>query len=216
MRVLIVDDHEMVAQALAEVLDHEDDLEVVGRAATVEDARALVRSRGPDIVLMDYRLRDGDGVKATELIKADRPEVQVVMVTSVLSESVLVPAIEAGCSGFVTKDRPVEEVVAALRAAHAGESLISPAMLAHLLPRLRPSRTGPSKKGVGEELTPRELEVLRLLARGMSNQAIADQLVLSLKTVRNHVQSVITKLQAHSKLEAVTTAVDKGIVTFGG
>ena len=207
MKVLIVDDHQMVAQALTEVLDQEPDMDVVGRAATVDDAVRLTAVRSPDVVLMDFRLGDGDGVRATELIKRASPEVNVVMVTSVLSESVLVPALEAGCCGFVTKDRPIEEVLAAVRAAHAGESLISPAMLSRLLPSLRPA-----KKGVGEELTPRELEVLGLLARGLSNPAIADELVLSLKTVRNHVQSVIAKLGAHSKLEAVAAAVRRGLV----
>lgn len=212
MKVLIVEDHQMVAEAFTEILELQSDIEVVGFAATVEDARRLARLNEPDVVLMDYRLRGGDGVSATELIKRDRPATQVVMVTSALSDAVLIPALEAGCSGFVTKDRPVDEVVAAIRAVHAGESLISPDMLVRLLPRLRPMRKG----GASEELSPRELEVLQLLAEGKSTQTIANDLVLSTKTVRNHVQAILSKLDVHSKLEAVATAARRGLIRYGG
>ena len=201
----------MVAEAFAEVVEGQPDMEVVGYASNVEDARRVARSSNPDVVLMDYRLKDGDGVAATLLIKQDSPATQVVMVTSALSDAVLIPALEAGCSGFLTKDRPVDEVLAAIRAVHAGESMISPDMLVRLLPRLRPM-----KKGVGEELTPRELEVLQLLAEGLSTQAIANQLVLSSKTVRNHVQAILAKLGVHSKLEAVATAARRGLIRYGG
>ena len=114
-----------------------------------------------------------------------------------------------GCSGYVTKHKVVEEVVDAVRAANAGEALISPGMLARLLPRLRPT-----KKGVGSDLTSREVEVLQCLAQGLANQAIAEQLVISVHTVRHHVQNIITKLQAHSKLEAVATATREGIIRY--
>jgi two-component system response regulator DevR len=166
-----------------------------------------VRMHEPDVVLMDYELPDGDGAVATERIKAEVPATQVVMVTSFDDETVLVRAIEAGCSGFITKHKAIQEVSSAVRAAHAGEALISPSMLARLLPRLRQN-----PRGLGADLTPREVEVLKLLADGVSNQQIAEKLVLSMHTVRNHVQNVITKLGAHSKLEAVATAVREGII----
>src|SRR5687767_11582678 len=137
VRVLIVEDHRMVAEAFTEIIDQQDDMEVVGYAATVDEARRLAISESPDVVLMDFRLRDGDGVQATVAIKEDRPETQVVMVTSALSDAVLIPALEAGCSGFLTKDRPIGEVLAAVRSAAAGESTISPDVLVRLLPRLR-------------------------------------------------------------------------------
>lgn len=207
IRVVIVDDHEMLVQGLRAALGTEGDIEVVATAGTVEDACAAVRMHAPDVVLMDYELPDGDGAAATERVKTDVPTVQVVMVTSFDDEAVLVRAIEAGCSGFITKHKAVGEVAHAVRAAHSGEALISPSMLARLLPRLRRK-----ERGVGVDLTPREMEILRYLAEGMSNAAIAERLVLSLHTVRNHVQNVIGKLGAHSKLEAVATAVREGIL----
>lgn len=158
---------------------------------------------------MDYRLPDRDGVRTTHLIKEDRPETKVGMITSVDDEAVLVQALDAGCSGFVPKNRPMNELVDAVRAAHAGEALVSPDMLARLLPRLRRSY-----RGLGAELTAREVEVLHLLAEGLTNQAIAQRLTISLNTVRNHVQSILTKLRAHSKLEAVATAVREGIIRY--
>lgn len=207
--VMVVDDHQMVAQSLARAIGDETDMKVVATASSVEEAVAAARMHQPDVVLMDYELPDGNGVSAAERIRADRPETKVVMVTSYTDDSVLVSAIEAGCSGYVTKHKVVDEVVSAVRAAQAGEALISPAMLARLLPKLRPN-----KRGVGADLTSREIEVLKMLAEGRSNQVIADTLVISVHTVRHHVQNVITKLNAHSKLEAVSTAAREGIIRY--
>jgi len=207
IRVVIVDDHEMLVQGIRAVLGTEPDIQVVATAGTVEAGCAAVRMHAPDVVLMDYELPDGDGAQATERIKHDVPAAQVVMVTSFDDEAVLVKAIESGCSGFITKHKAIDEVVRAVRAARAGEALISPSMLARLLPKLRRSH-----QGIGTDLTPREIEVLKLLAEGLANAVIAERLVLSLHTVRNHVQNVITKMGAHSKLEAVATAVREGII----
>lgn len=209
IKVLVVDDHQMFTEGLVKVLGETSDIQVVGTAGSVEGSLTAARQHEPDVVLMDFELSDGDGAKATQLIKEDLPNTKVVMLTSFTDESVLVAAIEAGCSGFVTKHKAVEEVSAAVRAAYEGEALISPSMLARLLPKLRRS-----SRGLGADLTPRELEVLRLLAEGMSNSAIAEKLVISLHTVRNHVQSIIMKMQAHSKLEAVTVAVREGIIQY--
>lgn len=207
IRVVVVDDHAMLAQALSSVLGSEPDLRVVASAGTMADGCAAVRMHAPDVVLMDYELPDGDGAEATEIIKREVPGAHVVMVTSFTDEAVLIRAIEAGCSGFITKHRAVEEVAHAVRAAVAGEALISPSMLARLLPKL-----GRTSKGLGADLTQREREVLQLLAEGLSNDAIATKLVLALHTVRNYVQNVIEKLGAHSKLEAVAIAAREGIV----
>jgi DNA-binding NarL/FixJ family response regulator len=207
IRVVVVDDHEMFAQGLTAVLGADPTIEVVGTAGSVEAGVAAVRMHSPDVVLMDYELPDGDGAAATQRIKAEVPDTQVVMVTSFDDEGILVRAIEAGCSGFITKHKAIQEVAAAVRAAHAGEALISPSLLARLLPKLRQN-----PRGLGSDLTAREVEVLKLLAAGVSNQQIAEELVLSLHTVRNHVQNVITKLGAHSKLEAVATAVREGLI----
>jgi two-component system response regulator DevR len=211
IRVMVVDDHQLVAQALAEVLDDEPDLEVVARTGSVAEATRAAQVLAPDVVLMDYQLPDGNGVTAAERIRRHRPETKVVMLTAYAEDALLVAAVEAGCSGYLTKDRAVEEVVSAVRAAHAGEVLVSPAKLAQLLPKLRPQRAPSSSEG-GVSLTARELEVLQLMAEGLSNHAIAERLVLSLNTVRNHVQNVISKFDAHSKLEAVAIAVRTGVI----
>ena len=207
IKVLIVDDHKVFAEALMKVIEDAPDIDVIGTANSVEEAVAGARVGRPDVILMDFDLPDGNGAEATTQIKRDLPETRVVMLTSFTDEKVLVAAIEAGCSGYVTKHKATEEVLAAVRAAHAGEALISPSMLARVLPRLHRSY-----RGLGSDLTPREREILTLLADGVATQAIAEALVISPHTVRNHTQSILIKLQAHSKLEAVATAVREGII----
>ena len=207
IRVLIVEDHKMFSEALHLALDETDDIAVTASVETRAAAVQAARDTHPDVVLMDYRLPDGDGVAAARQIKDEQPSIRIVMLTATSDDIVLRQAIEAGCSGYLTKDHTVDELILAVRAAHNGEALISPAMLSRLLDRLG-DRTRP-----GSDLTRRETEVLRLLARGLSNQAIATELDIRLATVRNHVQSVIEKLRAHSKLEAVAKATRLGLLT---
>jgi DNA-binding NarL/FixJ family response regulator len=209
IRVLIVDDHAMFAESLARLLGDEEGIEVVGVAANSAHGLELVDRLSPTVVLLDYRMPDLDGVETAAAIKAMDPSSMVVMLTGAEDDRVLLGAIDAGCSGFLTKDRAASEVARAVRAAASGEALISPAQLARLLPRLSSKRTE-----VGTDLTRRELELLTHLARGSSNKTIASELHLSLNTVRNYVQSVLTKLGAHSKLEAVSTAVREGIIDY--
>jgi DNA-binding NarL/FixJ family response regulator len=204
--VLIVDDHRMFSESLAA---DEDGIDVLGVAATGADAIDMVNRLHPKVVLMDYQLPDQDGVAVTVQVKRQNPSVMVVMLTGSAEDRVLLAAIDAGCSGFLTKDRAAAEVVHAVRAAAVGEALISPALLARLLPKL--NRT---QRSLGEDLSDREREILGLLARGMTNKVIAAELFLSVNTIRNHVQSVLAKLGAHSKLEAVSTAVREGIIDY--
>jgi DNA-binding NarL/FixJ family response regulator len=210
IRVLIVEDHRMFSQALRMALDETDDIAVTAAVATAQEGVEAARTTLPDVVLMDYRLPDGDGVDAARKIKHDRPQTKVVMLTAASDDNVLSQAIQAGCSGYLTKGHTVDELILAVRAVHNGEALISPAMLGRLLDRLS-NRSRP-----GGDLTARETEVLRLLADGLSNQAIAKQLDIRLATVRNHVQSVIEKLHAHSKLEAVAVAMRLGLIQHHG
>jgi DNA-binding NarL/FixJ family response regulator len=179
----------------------------VGIAGTLERARALVATAAPDVILLDHRLPDGDGASAIGQLRALRPSVRVVMLTASAADHVLVTAIEAGASGFVSKTRSLAELTSAVRAAASGEAVISPELLVRLLPRLhRSGRIGHS------DLTEREREVLGLLAEGLSNAAIAGQLTVSVHTVRNHVANLSAKLGAHSKLEALSIAVRDGLL----
>lgn len=207
IRVLIVDDHDMFASSLAVVLGAEPDLVVVGVAATARAALEMVPATLPDVVLLDQRLPDEDGVRVIGPLLDARAGLHVVMVTGSASEQVLVSAIEAGAAGFVDKTRSVGEVVAAVRSAAAGEALISPAMLARLLPRLR-RREEPAAPA----LTEREREVLDLLAQGLTNSEIAQRMTVSVHTVRNHVANLSGKLGAHSKLEVLAIAVRTGLL----
>lgn len=209
IRVLIVDDHEILSDSLSRVLDDEPDMVAVGVAQTLAQARGRVASSAPDVLLLDRRLPDGDGVAAIGELRDLRPSMSVVVLTASASDDVLVRAIEAGAAGFVSKTRGLREVTAAVRAAAAGEAVISPEMLSRLLPKLR---RGP---GPEPELTRREQEVLEMLARGLSNAAIAAELHVSVHTVRNHIANLSAKLGAHSKLEVLSIAVRRGLVAAG-
>jgi two-component system response regulator DevR len=207
VRVLIVDDHEILTEALSRALDLEPDLVVVGRGATIGEAAELIPSTAPDVLLLDHRLPDGDGVEAIPRLRALRPSMAVVVLTASAAEHVLVAALEAGVAGFLSKTRGLDEVTSAVRAAASGEAVISPEMLARLLPRLHRGRGA-----VQPALTEREREVLALVAEGRTNAAIADELTVSVHTVRNHVANLSGKLGATSKLEALAIAVRDGLL----
>lgn len=197
----------MFRQGVASLLQDEPGLHVVGMAGTLEEATDTARARRPDVILMDHVLPNSEGAEGIRAVKEAAPDARVIIVTQFTDESHFVEAMEAGCAGFVTKDRPAEELVQAIRAVAEGEVVVPPGMLPRLLPRLHPSGTARL-----HDLTPRELDVLRLLARGMTHTEIATQLYLSPATIRNHIQSILTKLGVHSRLEAVTVAVRWGIV----
>lgn len=207
IRVLVVDDHEVFGTSLARTLADEPDLDVRGAVTTVPAALEAVEG-GMDVVLSDFRLADGDGVTLARAIIERWPDTAVVMLTASNDEAVLASALDAGCSGFVTKSEPLENVLAAVRGAAAGEAVITPALLARLLPRLA-SRP----KGRNPDLTPREREVLALIVKGGTNREIADTLFLSLDTVRNHVASILAKLGVHSKLQAAAVATQRGLIS---
>ncbi len=207
VRVLVVHDQEPFVQRLVGLLRAQPTINFVGCAATAHDAENAVVADEPDVVLMDFDLPDSGWAKATEIIKALLPKVKVVMLTGNTDQQALVRAIGAGCAGFVAKTDPVEKLVGAIHSAHDGESPTANTHLPRLLAELRPTN-----RGLGSDLGPRELEVLRLMATGVPNKALARQLHLSLNTVRNHVQHVLYKLDAHSKLEAVATAIREGVI----
>jgi DNA-binding NarL/FixJ family response regulator len=205
--LLVVEDHDLVAETLRRALDAEDDFTVVGVVGSVERAVTAAQELRPDVVVMDYGLPDGSGVDATIRIKADRPDIEVVMLTGDASGATLGEALEAGCSGFVAKEGLFADLVQAIRAVMSGEVRIPPALMQDLAVSLRPQAAT-----LGSDLTDREREILQLLAAGHSTDAIVGELVLSVHTVRNHIGNILMKLDARSRLEAVAVATRLGIV----
>lgn len=198
IRVLVVDDHRMFAESLVRVLGDEPDIEVTGIAVSAADATAQIAEYHPDVCVLDYQLPDQDGATAVPSFRSESPDLRVVMLTGLAQSHTMRAAMDAGCNAFVTKDRAAHDLVDAVRAAHSGVDLPP-----HSYPEPASERFG---------LTPREVEVLRLLADGTSTEEIMARLFVSRNTVRTHVQKVIGKLGAHSKLEAVATARREGIV----
>jgi DNA-binding NarL/FixJ family response regulator len=205
--VLLVDPHVMVAESFRRVLGEEGDLEIVGMARTAAEAVAVAIDRHPDVILMDYVLPDANGAIAAREILAQSPDAKILLLIGIEERSALTDAIDAGCVGYLEKTNTLDKLVAAVHAVAAGDVVLSPGELG----RVSAQRVDP---GFGvARLTPRELEILDLLGEALSNQAIAIRLTLSVNTVRTHVQSVLRKLNAHSKLEAVTIATSRGLLT---
>ncbi|HKG20223.1 MAG TPA: response regulator transcription factor [Candidatus Limnocylindrales bacterium] len=211
IRVLFVEDHQLLADALSAMLAREPDIEVVGVAGTVADAKQLSRER-LDVVLMDYRLPDGTGAEATRAIKARWPAARVVMVTALTDDETVLESIQAGADGYITKDRAAEDVVQAVRAAHAGETLLPRSVIVEIARRVAAARERGDERRMIEPLTPRELEVLRALTEGLSTPDICERLFIAPNTLRTHVQNIMGKLRVHSKLEAVAFALKYRLV----
>lgn len=211
IRVLIVDDHLVFAEALSLALNAQRDMRVSGIATSGPEAVQRATQEPVDVVLMDYQLPGMNGARATEAIKRVRPQTRVVMLTSLAEEHALIESMAAGASGFVDKSRAIYDVVMAVRAAHRGEALVPSAALPRLLAELAAAKRAAQQRAIGG-LTPREYEVLQALARGESQQAIAERLVISPQTVATHVRNILSKLGVHSKLEAVTHAIRIGLI----
>ena len=211
IRVLLVDDHQLLTGSLSHVLGQEPDIDVVGVAGTVADAKNLIRER-LDVVLMDYRLPDGTGAEATRAIKARWPGARVVMLTALADDETVLESIQAGADGYLTKDRALDDVVTAVRSAHAGETLLPRAVIMGIAQRVAAARDRGGERQQVDPLTPRELEVLRALTQGLSTPEICEQLFIAPNTLRTHVQNIMGKLRVHSKLEAVAFALRNRLV----
>jgi DNA-binding NarL/FixJ family response regulator len=211
IRVLLVDDHQLLTGSLAAVLAREPDMEVVGEASTVAEAKSMARER-LDVVLMDYRLPDGTGAEATRAIKARWPACRVVMLTAVNDDETILESIQAGADGYLTKESAVDEVVSAVRAANAGETLLPHSVIMGIAARVVAARDKSVERRQIEPLTPRELEVLKALTEGLSTPEICERLFIAPNTLRTHVQNIMGKLRVHSKLEAVAFAIRNRLV----
>lgn len=206
LRVLLVEDHEMVAKGLQAALVDEADLEVVGWARTAREGTRRYGELSPDVVVMDYRLPDHTGTEATRAIRADDDDASVLLLTGADDPGVVAEALDAGCSGFVSKDRGVDELASAIRAVARGAAVFPASLLSRAL------NSNSDGTRTGADLTTREREVLSFLAQGQSTEEIASGLFLSMHTVRNHVRNILTKLHARTKLEAVVLAAREGLV----
>jgi DNA-binding NarL/FixJ family response regulator len=216
--VLIADDQALVRAGFRSILEAQPGIKVVGEAADGRDAVALARHRHPDVVLMDIQMPDIDGLEATRRIVEDTgpdDSIAVLMLTTFDLNEYVYEALRAGASGFLLKDVLPEDLVAAVRVVAAGDGLIAPTITKRLIEqfaRSAPPTTPP--RGL-DELTPREVEVLTLVARGQSNSEIADELVISGATVKTHVKRVLSKLGARDRVQAVVAAYEAGLVTPG-
>lgn len=205
IRVLLVDDHAVVRTGLRSFFDLLDDIDVVGEAGDGREAIEQARDLQPDVVLMDLLMPNVDGIAATAVIRAELPETEVVALTSFIEEDKVTAALEAGASGYLLKDADAEEVAAAVRAAHAGEVHLDPAVARLLAERLRHRATTPEP----EPLTEREGDVLRLVGQGMSNKEIAAALVITERTARTYVSNILGKLGLASRTQAALYAVER-------
>jgi DNA-binding NarL/FixJ family response regulator len=209
IRVLLVDDHAMVRRGLRGFLELLDDIEIVGEADNGRHAVEASAALAPDVVLMDLMMPELDGIGAIEEIRRAQPEVEIVALTSFIEEARVTAALEAGASGFILKDADADDVAGAIRAAHRGEVHLDPAVALVLARRVR-SQAAVRNDGA-EPLTDREREVLRLVARGLSNKAIADQLEITERTARTHVSNILGKLGLASRTQAALYAVEHGM-----
>ena len=221
IRVALVDDQAMVRVGLRMILETEADMEVVAEAADGADAAAMVRSHTPDVVLMDIRMPGMDGLAATAEVLAGSPDTKVVILTTFDDDEYVYEALRVGASGFLLKSADGDTLVNAVRVVAGGEALLAPEVTRRVIERFAatapadPAQHEPSPEAIGD-LSEREVEVLRLIARGMSNQEIAQELWVSSTTVKTHVSHILTKLGVRDRVQAVVEAYESGIVVPRG
>lgn len=210
IRVLLVDDHSILRQGIRSLLEREADVEVVGEAGDGEEAVAMAASLKPDVVLMDIGMPRMNGIEATRKIRADHPEIKVLILSMHDDEEYVAPLMQAGASGYVLKRSAASELKTALRAVQQGHTILHPEV----------ARLAFHQEGAGEKaedydgLTNREIEVLKLVANGLTNQQIADKLIISIKTVQAHRANIMEKLQLHDAVQLTRYAIRKGLITL--
>jgi DNA-binding NarL/FixJ family response regulator len=209
IRIILVDDHPVVRAGLVTMLASEPDVEIVGEASNGEEGLALALERAPDVVLMDLRMPKLDGAAATAKLRAANPNIRVVLLTTYDGDADILRAVEAGATGYLLKDAPRRELVDAIRAAARGQSVLAPDVASRLMGQIR-NPAPPT-----EALSPREVQVLELVASGASNKEIGKKLRVSEATIKTHLLHVFAKLGVRDRTSAVTTALEKGILKLG-
>jgi DNA-binding NarL/FixJ family response regulator len=209
IKILIVDDHPVVREGIGSMLKREPDFKIVGEASNGVEAVEKARELSPDVMLMDLRMPEMDGVEAITRIRHEMPEIKFIILTTYSDDEYIFKGIAAGARAYLLKDAPRDELFKAIRAVSRGESLIQPVVASRVLDKLAElSRKNPSS----ETLSDREIEVLRLMAKGVSNSNIADELSITQSTVKTHITSIFQKLNVTTRTEAVTNALRKGII----
>ncbi|OUA58054.1 response regulator [Bacillus thuringiensis] len=213
IKVLLVDDHTVVLKGLAFFLSTQEDLELVGEANNGKEALVKVGETNPDVILMDLYMPEMDGVEATAYIKKEYPNVKIIVLTSFSDQAHVLPALRAGASGYILKDVEPDQLVEAIRSAYKGNIQLHPDIANALLSQTLPVEEKEEESSIQVDvLTARENEVLQLLAKGMSNKEIASVLVITEKTVKAHVSSILSKLNLSDRTQAALYAVKNGIV----
>ena len=210
IRVMLADDHVLVREGTRELLEREEDMEVVGEADNGEQAVELATRLEPDVALMDIAMPKLNGIEATKQIKAICPATAVLMLTAYDDDQYVFALLEAGAAGYLLKDVRARDLVDAIRAVNAGESVLHPIIARKVVDRFARGPSESSAESVLDQLTEREMDVLRLAAKGMGNREIADQLVLSVRTVQGHLQNIFDKMRVGSRTEAVVRALQNG------
>ncbi|MGW0475849.1 response regulator [Streptomyces coeruleorubidus] len=205
VQILIVDDHPVVRFGLRGMLEAYDDLRVVGEAGSGDESIVLAAATRPDVVLMDLRMPGTDGATATARIRQEHPGIRVLVLTTYEGDADILPAIEAGATGYLLKDTPIGTLTDAIRAAARGETVLAPLVAARLVTHMQAP--------AGEQLTPREVQVLGLVARGLSNGEIGRQLYIGEATVKTHLLRTFVKLGVNDRTAAVTVALSRGVLT---
>lgn len=218
IRVLIADDQALIREGLQMLLGLSPGIEVVGTATDGDEAVDLAGRQGPDVALMDLRMPRCDGVEATRRITRDHPSIRVVVLTTYADDESIFSALEAGAMGYLTKDAGASEIQEAIRTVHAGEALLDPAVQRRLIQKVRGAAPRPaaSEPELPDGLTPREAEVLRLIAEGLSNAEIAERLVVADSTVKTHINNIFSKAALRDRAQAVVYAMQHGLVAPGG
>ena len=212
--VLLADDHVLVRQGTRELLEHEEDIKVIGEAGDGEEAARLTQDLHPHVVVMDIAMPKLNGIEATRRIKEKQPDSAVLILSAYDDDQYVFAILEAGAAGYLLKDVPSQELVEAIRAVHAGESILHPTIARKVINRFA-SPQGPGVLGVeADQLSEREMEVLKLAAQGMSNMEIANELALSVRTIQGHLSNIFSKMQVGSRTEAVIQALQRGWFTL--